>query len=192
MGVADFIFWGIFIAFVAYSILIYNGLIRLRNNVERAFANIEVLLKQRHTELPRLVEICKGYMKHERELLVKVVEARTLVHDAQEDHNIRALGRAETQIRTALFEVMARVEAYPELKANENMLSLQERLSQLEDAIADRREIYNESVRLNNTRIQQFPDTIYARLFKFSEEEYLKFEAEAMKAVSIGSLFDDN
>lgn len=188
MWLADFLFYGLLAVILIYCVIIYNGLVRLKNNVDRCFANIEVLLKQRHTELPRLVEVCKGYMKHERELLVDLVNARERVNNAKDEQDIRELGSAETQIRGALGRVLARVEAYPELKANENMLALQERISELEDAIADRREMFNESVRLNNTRIAQMPDVIFARTFKFGELDYLQFEADAMAAIRIGDL----
>ena len=190
MWVIDFLIYGVVAIFLIYSIVIYNGLVRLKNNVDRCFANIEVLLKQRHTELPRLVEVCKGYMKHERELLVSLVKARSRVIDATDDRNIPELGRAETEIRGLLGQIFIRAEAYPDLKANENMLGLQERISELEDAIADRREMFNESVRLNNTRVAQLPDVIFARIFNFGELEYLKFEAEAMAAVRITGLYD--
>lgn len=190
MGITEFIISGVFIIVICYVIAIYNGLIRLKNNVERAFANIEVLLKQRHTELPQLVAICKGYMKHEKELLLAITQARSHVQDAREDHNIPDLGRAETEMRESLHQLFVRVEAYPELKANKNFLALQERISVLEDSIADRREIFNESVRLNNIRIQQFPDLVIARPFKFTELEYLRFRAVDLLPVSIGSIND--
>lgn len=190
MSVSAIVLLGGFAVLFVYAVIIYNGLVRLKNNYDRAFANIEVLLKQRHTELPRLVEICKGYMQHERELLVNLVNARSRVHDAQEDRNIPELGKAEGQLRTSLDALFIRVEAYPELKADKNMLALHERITQLEDAIADRREMFNESVRLNNTRIQQFPDTFLARLFKFGEVDYLRFEAHAMAPINIGPLIN--
>jgi LemA protein len=183
--VYDFLLYALLAGTAVYCITIYNGLVRLRNNVERAFANIEVSLKQRHTELPMLVEVCKGYMKHEREVLVAIVEARSRVHRAQAEHDIRELGKAETQMRQSLSNLFARVEDYPDLKANENMKALSERISVLEDVIADRREIYNESVRLNNTRIQEVPDVIFANIFRFEEHEYLSFEADAMQATRI-------
>ncbi len=183
--VYDFVLYGLIAGVIVYSVVIYNGLVRLKNNVERAFANIEVVLKQRHTELPQLVEVCKGYMLHERELLVAIVDARSRVPHAQEEHDIRELGKAETQMRQSLGNLFARVEAYPDLKANQNMLALAERISVLEDTIADRREIYNESVRLNNTRIQQVPDVIFANTFKFTEQEYLRFEAQALQPIKV-------
>jgi LemA protein len=185
MSVLEFVVVAMALVILIYTIVIYNGLIRLKNNVERAFANIEVLLKQRHTELPLLVEVCKGYMQHEQQVLLAITEARSRVYSAQESHDVRGLGQAETLMRTALGQLFARCEAYPDLKANENFLSLQERISQLEDAIADRREIFNESVRLNNTRIQQFPDVVLARGFGFGELTYLKFKTVDLLPVKV-------
>ena len=188
MGITEFVIGGAAIIVFGYVITIYNGLIRLKNNVERAFANIEVLLKQRHTELPQLVEVCKGYMTHEKNLLLAVTKARSHVQDARQEHDIPDLGRAETAMRQSLQQLFIRVEAYPELKANENFLALQERISVLEDSIADRREIFNASVNLSNTRIQQFPDVLIARTFSFVELDYLRFKEADLQPVSIKNL----
>ena len=190
MEITEFITATVFIIVFCYAIAIYNGLIRLKNNIDRAFANIEVLLKQRHTELPQLVDVCKGYMTHEKQLLLAITQARSDVQDAREDHNILRLGRAETEMRESLHQLFVSVEAYPELKANENFLALQERISVLEDLIADRRETFNESVRLNNTRIQQFPDLVIARPFNFIALEYLRFRSAELLPVAIGSIHD--
>jgi len=190
MSIAEFIAGGAVVIAISYIIIIYNGLIRLKNNVKRAFANIDVLLKQRHTELPQLVEICKGYMKHEHNLLLAVTEARSHVEGAREGRDISGLGHAETEMRQSLQNLFIKVEAYPELKANENFLALQERISVLEDTIADRREIYNESVRLNNTRIQQFPDMLVARTFNFVELKYLRFKESDLQPVTINGFYD--
>jgi len=176
---------GISIVTIGYTIVVYNGLIRLKNNADRAFANIEVVLKQRHTELPRLLEVCKGYMKHERSLLLAITQARSRVHSAQENHDISALGKAETLMRTSLSQLFFRCEAYSELKASTNFLALQQRISQLEDVIADRRETFNESVALNNTRIQQFPDVVLAKSFGFLAMTYLKFETSDLLPPSV-------
>ena len=138
----------------------------------------------------QLVEICKGYMKHEHNLLLAVTEARSHVQDAREGRDISGLGHAETEMRQSLQNLFIKVEAYPELKANENFLALQERISVLEDTIADRREIYNESVRLNNTRIQQFPDMLVARSFNFVELKYLRFKESDLQPVTISGLYD--
>ncbi len=187
-GITPFIFGASLVVGVAYLVLIYNSLVRLKNNVERAFANIEILLKQRQTELPQLVTVCKAYMAHEQAVLVGITQARSQVQQALERRSVPALGSAETVLRDSLQNLFVRVEAYPELKANENFLALQERIGVLEDTIADRREIYNESVRLNNTRIQQFPDTLIARPFKFTEFDYLRFAASDLQSVSLAAL----
>jgi len=187
--VYEIIVAGISIVTIGYTVVVYNGLIRLKNNADRAFANIEVVLKQRHTELPRLVEVCKGYMKHEQSLLLSITQARSRVHSAQENHDIPGLGHAETQMRTYLSQLFLRCEAYPDLKANTHFLALQQRISRLEDVIADRREAFNESVVLNNTRIQQFPDVVIAKGFSFPAMAYLKFETRDLLPpnVSLGA-----
>ncbi len=190
MWIVDFLIYAPIALVVLYVVIIYNGLVRLRNNIDRCFANIEVVLKQRHSEVPRLVEVCKGIMKHEKTLFSNIAEARERVRQAGEDHDIRELGHAETQIRQAVYEIFSRAEAYPELKSNENMLELQERISALEDMIADRREVFNESVRLNNTRIAQLPDLLLARLFRFVSYDYLRFESQSLQSVTISSLQD--
>ncbi len=190
MGITQFIMGGTFVIVFSYIILIYNGLIRLKNNAERAFANIEVVLKQRHTELPRLIEVCEGYMKHEQGLLLAITRARSHVQDARVERDIYELGRAETEMRQSLQNLFFTIEAYPELKANENFLVLQERISVLEDTIADRRELYNESVSLNNTRIQQFPDVLIAKPFNFVELQYLRFKESDLQPVVLGDLND--
>jgi LemA protein len=188
MTIGSFIVGGIACIIFVYVIILFNGLVRLKNNAARCLANIDVVLKQRHTEIPRLIEVCKGYMKHEKSVLVALVEAREKVHVAQDEGNIKKLGKAEDEFRIGLANFYARVEAYPELKANENFLQLQERISQMEDVIADRREIYNEAVKLNNTRIQIIPDVFIAKLFNFGGLEYLQFSDHEMQPVSIENL----
>jgi len=162
---------------VIYGVLVYNNLVAVRNNVAKAWANIDVLLKQRHDELPKLMDVCRGYKQFEQETLVRVAEARTQVARAREAHNIAALGPAEAQLRAGVARVFALAEAMPELKANQNFLQLQGRITALEDSIADRREFYNESVNVNNVRIEQFPDLFVARLFGFREARLLELGA---------------
>ncbi|MBZ0093819.1 MAG: LemA family protein, partial [Sulfuricella sp.] len=159
-----------------YFIMLYNGLVNLKHNVAKAWANIDVLLKQRHDELPKLVETCKQYMQYEQETLEKVMKARSQVADARESHDMGALGTAEGSLRGLLGNLFAVAEAYPELKANETFQHLQGRISGLENAIADRREFYNDSVNLNNVRIEQFPDVIVARMFNFQPADLLEFD----------------
>ena len=166
MVVSAFIFLGLLAVIVIYGIILYNNLVSLKHNVEKAWSNIDVLLKQRHDELPKLVETCKQYMKYEQETLEKVMRARTAVANAREKGDMGALGPAETQLRMGVGNLFAVAEAYPELKANENFQHLQSRISGLENAIADRREFYNETANQNNIRIEQFPDVIIARFFR--------------------------
>jgi LemA protein len=172
-----------------YFVMIYNQLVQVKHNVSKAWANIDVLLKQRHDELPKLVETCKQYMKFEQETLTRVMEARSGVAQAREQRNVPALGQAEGDLRNALGRLFALAEAYPDLKTNQTFMQLQTRISSLENAIADRREFYNESVNINNVRIEQFPDSIVAGLFSFKPFALLKF-ADAEKAdVNMKELF---
>lgn len=183
------IFLAVLAVALVYFIMTYNGLVTIKNNVAKAWANIDVLLKQRHDELPKLIDTCKEYMKYEQETLDKVISARSRVADARESHNLAALGAAEGALRAGLGSLFALAEAYPELKANENFLHLQSRISGLENAIADRREFYNDSVNINNVRIAQFPDLIVARLFNFGPAELLRFEAAELEDVDIARRF---
>ncbi len=180
------------IAMIAlYGVTLYNNLVALKHNVDKAWANIDVLLKQRHDELPKLVETCKQYMKYEQETLEKVMQARSAVSAAREKGDIAALGTAETQLRMGLGNLFAVAEAYPDLKANENFTHLQNRISGLENAIADRREFYNETVNNNNIRIEQFPDLIIARLFNFGARDLLEFGEEELTDVSVKEMFNN-
>ncbi|WP_271409058.1 LemA family protein [Pseudomonas sp. Q1-7] len=173
----------------AYAVVLYNALVRLKHGVGKAWSNIEVLLKQRHDELPKLVETCKQYMQHERTTLERVIAARNAVASAREKGDVGALGQAESGLRSGLGQLFALAENYPQLKANESFQFLQQRISGLENGIADRRELYNEAVNLNNVRIEQFPDVIIAGLFGFKAAELLEF-SEAEKAdVDLKSLF---
>ena len=184
-----FIFLGLVVIGAFYFINIYNNLVRIKHNVSQAWSNIDILLKQRHDELPKLVEVCKQYMDYEGTALEKIIAARSGVSNARESGDIGALGMAEGQLRLGLGSLFAVSEDYPELKANENFQHLQNRITGLEDAIADRREYYNDSVNINNVRIEQFPDLIIARLLNFKERELLEFEEEEKQDVDMKSLF---
>ena len=190
MDVSGFIFWGLVAILLIYSVSIYNGLVNLKHNVSKAWANIDVLLKQRHDELPKLVETCKQYMKFEQETLEKVMKARSSVASAQQQGDIAALGQAEGALRLGLGGLFAVAEAYPDLKADQTFQHLQTRITGLENTIADRREFYNESVNNNNVRIEQFPDVIFARLFNFKAHDLLEFTEQEKTDVNIGQLFD--
>ncbi len=189
MDVSSIIFLGLLAAAVMYAVTIYNNLVSLKHSVSKAWANIDVLLKQRHDELPKLVETCKQYMAHEQGTLEKVIQARSAVSAAREKGDVKSLGPAESQLRMGLGNLFALAEAYPDLKANENFKQLQARISELEDAIADRREFYNESVNANNIRIEQFPDVVIARMMNFTARDLLEFTDEEKQDVDVKALF---
>ena len=189
MVVVLLLFLALLVVASVYVVRIYNGLVALRANVSKAWSNIDVLLTQRHDELPKLVETCKRYMAYEQDTLERVMQARSAVFRAQGSGNVAALGAAEQQLREGLGRLFAVVENYPELKADRGFQHLQTRITQLEDTIADRRELYNEAVNLNNIRIQTFPDLIVARLFDFRQSTLLEFTEEQKRDVDLGKLF---
>jgi LemA protein len=182
-------FWIVVAVAVFYLISVYNGLVEVKNAVSKAWSNIDVLLKQRHDELPKLIDTCKQYMQHEQATLEKVIAARAQVSSARESQDVAAVGRAETGLRNGLGQLFALAESYPDLKANEQFLQLQSRISSLENSIADRREFYNESVNINNVRIEQFPGVLVARFFNFKSAELLKFSSEELQDVDISARF---
>ena len=189
MEISTAIMLGAFVLAALYGTIIYNGLVQLRHNVARAWANIDVLLKQRHDELPKLVEVCKHYKQFEQETLQRVTEARARVSNAREQHDVPALGEAEGLLRMGLGQIFAVAEAYPELKANEHFMQLQTRITALENAIADRREWYNDSVNIHNIRIEQLPDLIVARPFGYVREPLLVFSSAEKADVDLKALF---
>jgi LemA protein len=181
------------VGFVIYAIIIYNELVRLRNDNDRAWANIDVLLKQRHDEIPNLVETIKGYMQHERQTLLAVTEARAASMTAA---TVGQKAQADLLITGALRGLFAVAENYPDLKANQNFLKLQNRISELEERIADRREFFNDDVNTYNMRIKQIPDLFLANMmglksrdmFKVSAEERLAVEVKLSEQKSAGAL----
>jgi LemA protein len=189
MSIAAIVVLAIVVVAGAYLILIYNNLVQVKHNVSKAWANIDVLLKQRHDELPKLVETCKQYMKFEQETLQKVIDARSKVFAARESQDIGALGPAESGLRASIGNLFAVAEQYPDLKTNQTFQQLQSRISGLENAIADRREFYNESANVNNVRIEQFPDTIVAGMFGFKPAQLLVFESAEKTDVDVKALF---
>lgn len=156
---------------VFYIVSIFNGLVSLRNNMDRAWANIDVLLKQRADLIPNLVEAVKGYMKYERGVLEDITRMRAEVLSAE---GPAAKARASERMSSALKTLFAVAENYPQLRASENFLKLQEQLSAIENQIADRREFYNNSVLLYNTRIHYFPDMLLALPMGLKDKEYFK------------------
>lgn len=184
------IFLGIAAVLVIYGISLYNHLVSVKHAVSKAWANIDVLLKQRHDELPKLVEVCKQYKQFEQATLQTVIEARSRVQTARERQDIGALGQAEGALRAGLGSIFAIAEAYPELKANEHFMQLQNRITSLENGIADRRELYNESVNINNVQIEVFPASILASMFGFGEKPLLEFAATEKTDVDMKQLFN--
>jgi len=189
MGFGTIIVLGGLLVIVVYAVMLYNNLVQVKHNVSKAWANIDVLLRQRHDELPKLVETCKQYMKFEQDTLTRVMEARARVFSAREAQNMPQLGQAEGALRATLGSLFALAEAYPDLKANQTFQQLQTRISSLENAIADRREFYNESVNVNNVRIEQFPDSVIAGMFHFKPAQLLEFQAEEKADVDVKKLF---
>ena len=174
---------------VVYAIMLYNQLVAVKHGVTQAWSNIDVLLRQRHEELPKLVETCRQYMQYEQATLERVISARNAVSQARDSSDMKQLGQAETALRSGLGQLFALAENYPQLQANSSFQHLQQRISGLENGIADRRELYNAAVNINNVRIEQFPDVLIARLFHFPPAELLRF-SEAEKAdVDLRQLF---
>ena len=173
---------GMIVALVVYLVVIFNGLVRLKHNIDRAWSNIDVLLKQRYDELPKLVRVCEGYMQHERAVLENVTRARAQLDNAGSGTEVIEANNAISQALRSLFAV---VENYPDLKADQAFRQLQSRVSQLEDQIADRRELYNDSVNLFNIRIEQFPDVFVANMMKLVPRQLWQIEPEHRKDVNI-------
>jgi LemA protein len=167
---------------VIYIIILYNGLVRLRNENDRAWANIDVLLKQRHDEIPNLVETVKGYMQHEQQTLLAVTQARAASMNAA---SISQKALADLKMMNALRGLFVVAENYPQLKANENFLKLQARISELEERIADRREFFNDDVNSYNTRIGQIPDVFVASFMELKPRAFFKVSDEDRKLVEV-------
>ena len=165
-----------------YFITIYNSLVRLRNDIDKAWANIDVLLKQRHDELPKLIETCKGYMQYEQKTLQAVTEARTAFLKAT---TVTEKAQADNLISGALKSLFAVAENYPDLKANANFMQLQGRISELEEKIADRREFFNDDVNTYNIRIQQLPDVFVARMLSLPHKDLFKVTEEDRRDVEV-------
>ena len=177
------------IALIAYVAGIYNGLVSLRESVKTSWANIDVLLKQRHDELPKLIETCKRYMQFEQETLEKVMRARASVSQASAAGDVAAVGAADRQLRAGVTRLFALAENYPQLKSDESFQRLQSRISALEESIADRRELYNDQVNLNNVRVAVFPDVLIAQRFGFGPAHLLEFSSEEKRDVDVAALF---
>jgi LemA protein len=182
-----FILLGVFALILAlaviYTIVIYNGFVAMKNGIERDWSNIDVMLKQRFDELPKLIKVCEGYMQHEQMTLEAVIKARSAVNNAGTETQKLAAQNALSDTLKSLFMV---VERYPELKADKSFRQLSNRITELEDQIADRRELVNAAVTIYNTRLEQFPDVLVARLFNFSSRQLWKIDPAHRQDVEVG------
>ena len=168
--------------FVFYLFTVYNGLVSLRNSVDKAWANIDVLLKQRSDLIPNLVQTVKGYMKYEKGTLEEITRLRTAIMAAQ---GPKETAKHSEAITASLKTIFAVSEKYPDLKADETFLDLQKQLTEMENEIADRREFYNDAVMLYNTRINSVPDSIIAGVFHFTVTEYFRAVGEDKAPVQV-------
>ena len=171
----------VIIAFIAlFFISIYNSLVKLRNRVKNAWSQIDVQLKRRHDLIPNLIETVKGYMTHERDTLENITKARSQAVAAE---GVGDKAKAEGELTSALGKFNLVVENYPDLKANQNFLSLQEELTSTENKISFSRQNYNDQVLFYNNKIEMFPSNIMAGMFKFNKEEFFEIEDEKEKEV---------
>lgn len=171
-----YIVLAVLVIIVLWLIAVYNGLVRLRNRVREGWSDIDVQLKRRHDLIPNLVNSVKGYLTHERELLQKVTELRAQAVSAQEKGNTAELGRLENQLGGMLGKLQIAVEAYPDLKANQNVAQLMDELSDTENKIQAARRFYNGNVRDYNTKMEVFPNNLIAGTLKFSKFEFFEVE----------------
>ncbi len=171
------------LAFLGYFVIVYNSLVRLKNNIKKSWANIDVLLKQRTDELTKLIDTVKGYMKFEKNVLTDITKARTAIMRAE---TIPQKAKADGMLSSALKTLFAVAENYPKLEANTSFIQLQTRISGIENELADRREFYNDSVNEYNIRIQSFPDMIVAGMIGYNQPEVMfKVEEADRKDVKV-------
>lgn len=180
MIIFGIVFAVVVVVLILWFVGAYNGLVRLRNQVKNAWAQIDVQLKRRHDLIPNLVETAKGYMKHERETFEAITEARSRAMGAK---SVSEAGKAEGQLADALSKFMLVVENYPDLKANQNFLALQEELTSTENKIAFARQSYNDQVLFYNNKIQMFPSNIVAGSFGFTKRDFFEVETPAEREV---------
>ena len=165
-----------------YLTTIYNGLVAIKNDIDKAWANIDVMLKQRHDELPKLIETCRGYMEYEQQTLRLVTEARSAYQKAS---TVPEKAQADNVLTGALKTLFAVAENYPDLKANGNFIQLQNRITDLEEKIADRREFFNDDVNTYNIRIQEIPDVAVAGLMHLERKDLFKVAEEDRRDVEV-------
>lgn len=176
------IFLFLVIGLISYAFTLYNGLIRVSRNIEKAWANIDVILKQRHDEIPKLIKICEQFTQYERGTLERVISLRTAAMQAT---SVADKAVKEGNLTRAIGGIWAVGEAYPELKSNTNITQLQTRISGLESELADRRELYNDSVNIYNIRIHQIPDMFIANMLGYGEKEMFRISEEEKRDIDI-------
>ncbi len=179
--IAVYVIIGIVVIFLVIMIAMYNGLVRLRNQVKNAWAQIDVQLKRRYDLIPNLIETVRGYMKHERETLESVTKARNVAQQASSS-GAGARSKAESELSSALARLLVVVESYPDLKANQNFLALQEELTSTENKISFSRQYYNDSVLTYNNQTQMFPSNIMANIMAFKAGEFFEVTVAEEKA----------
>ena len=172
----------VLLSVISWFLTVYNGLIQVKENIKKSWANIDVLLMQRSDEIPKLVKVLKSFVKHEKKIFDSIMEARSFYLGAS---SVPENADADSEISSALKSIFALSEAYPELRSNDNFLKLQDRISGLENDIADRRELYNESVNNYNIRIQSLPDAFIANSMNLASEEMFKVDEKKKKDVDI-------
>ncbi len=185
------IFLALILAIIFFTVGIYNSLVNLRNRVKNAFAQIDVQLTRRYDLIPNLVEAVKGYMKHERETLEAVINARNTAvssldaakMDPSNAAAIKELGASEGALGAALGRLFALSEAYPDLKANQNMLQFQEQLTNTENKVAFSRQAFNDAVLSYNNKAENFPNNFIAGMFKFALASFLEIDSEEKREV---------
>ncbi len=186
MSTGILIFLGIFLfgalAIIGYFVTIYNGLISLKENIKKSWSNIDVILKQRHDELPKLISVCESYAEFEKGVLDRLMKAREKYFKAK---GVAKKSEASNEVTAALQGIFALAENYPDLKTNKNFMQLQERISHLEETLADRREFYNDSVNNYNIRIKQIPDVLVAGMLNYQDEEMFKVSQKEREDVKI-------
>ncbi len=170
------------LAFIGYFIMIYNGLISLKENIKKSWSNIDVILKQRYDELPKLISVCESYTEFEKGILDRLMKAREKYFKAR---GVAKKSEASNEITAALQGIFALAENYPDLKSNKNFMQLQERISHLEETLADRREFYNDSVNNYNIRIKQIPDVFVAGMLNYRDEEMFKVSQKEREDVKV-------
>lgn len=172
----------VFVSILAYAFTIYNNLISLKENIKKSWANIDVILKQRHDEIPKLISVCESYVQFEKGILDRLMKARENYFGAK---GVSQKAAASGEVTAALGGLFAIAESYPELKSNEHFMNLQNRISHMEETLADRREFYNDSANNYNIRIQQIPDVFVAGFLRYQKEELFQVSEQDKQDVKI-------